>query len=522
MTESREKPESANTHSLSLDRRELLKMGIGTLVAQAAISPSAAAQEPAVPSATVKVFTGTGGQNDANRASGNGPIDDPTRQIGNYVSGFSESNLTDSAIEALGYVMLDSVGALIAGFESQPARICAKMARSIRSDELKSTVLGYGLTTSPDMAAFANTCMLRYQDINDLGPGGHDSDVIPGILAFAEALHATGTQTLVAIALGYELMAGLSGTGARGTGTWDSLFESTATALAVGKIMNLNEDQLANALSLALVPHMPLNVSHIGHLSMWKGCHSPEAIRCGVFAAWMAREGMTGPSRPFEAKDGLFDHIGPFKQLRLPAGSPDGKLVVERTGFKRFPAEGSLQSVGEVAPQLSKLCKVEDITAITAELPANGIEEIADPTKWYPQNKETADHSLPYVIARSILDGDLFLDSYTEKKLKDPAVRQLMDKITVQTRPDFTYMGQFRITVHTKGAGDLVKETAVHLTTPMNHEEMVAKFDRICALRSVHDKQRDQARETWMNLRSVRDIAEPMRALANFGKPLPL
>ena len=115
--------------------------------------------------------------------------------------------------------------------------------------------------------------------------------------------------------------------------------------MAMGKLLKMNKDQLANALSLSMVPHIPLKVTHVGALSMWKGCHSAESVRCAVFDTLLAREGMTGPSQPFEARQGLFEHMGrPSRPIRLPI-SADGKMEIERAGYKRFPSEGSTQSV---------------------------------------------------------------------------------------------------------------------------------------------------------------------------------
>jgi 2-methylcitrate dehydratase len=108
-------------------------------------------------------------------------MDDTTRQLVSYVYSFSESNLTDRLVDAFDNTMLDSIAALITGFDSEPARICLRMARSTQSD-LKSTVLGYGVTTSPELAAYANTCMVRHTDFND-----HASDMMPGVLAIGEA-----------------------------------------------------------------------------------------------------------------------------------------------------------------------------------------------------------------------------------------------------------------------------------------------------------------------------------------------
>ena len=129
---------------------------------------------------------------------------------------------------------------------------------------------------------------------------------------------------------------------------------------------------------------------------------------------------------------------------------------------------------------------------------------------------------MPYVIAVALIDGDVYLDSFTSKRIQDPAVRRLMEKITVGPDPNLTYQGAARLTVRGKTGGELVKETLVRLSTPMTHQEIVAKFNRVCAFMSVSDEQRDRARAAWSNLLAVRDIAEPIRALAHFGRPLPL
>jgi 2-methylcitrate dehydratase len=285
----------------------------------------------------------------------------------------------------------------------------------------------------------------------------------------------------------------------------------------------MNQDQLANALSLSLVPHLPLKVTHVGALSMWKGCHSAEAVRCAVFDTLLAREGMTGPSQPFEARQGLFDHMGrPSRPLRLPV-SADGKMVIESAGYKLFPSEGSTQSVlDELIPAVRAWTTPGEIASIYVELPYDGWLETMDPPKWDPRNRETADHSMPYVIARALLDGDIYLDSFSEEKFMDPAARQLMNKITGAPDDNYTYQGEARITVVTKTGRKLVKETLLHMDRPMNHREIIDKFNRVCAFRSIPDEQRDRAREAWLNLRKASDCAVPMSVLAGFGHPLPL
>ena len=526
------KEDNPGMHLSDIGRRDFMKLGIGAGIAISQIAyPSnvEAQQSPELPVDDVTQpragwldggkRTGPGWKNTADRSFGNGPIDETTREIVEYVSSFSESHLTDSLVDAVCFTMLDSMAALIAGFESESARVCARMARTTRSD-LKSTVLGYGITTTPDLAAFANGSMVRHTDFNDIP---HNSDIVSGIFAIGEAVHSTGLEMLVAIALGYELASGIR-TGSQGPGAgWDGIANGPAVAMAMGKLLKMTKDQLANAVSLSLVPHIPLKVTHVGALSMWKGCHSAESVRCAVFDTLLTRDGMTGPSQPFEARQGLFEHMGaPSRPIRLPI-STDGRMEIERAGYKRFPSEGSTQSVlDELIPAVREFTKPEDIASIYIELPYDGWLETADPPKWDPRNRETADHSMPYVIARALIDGDIYLDSFTEDKFMDPAARQLMDKITAGPNYDYTYQGEARITVVTKTGRKLVKETLLHMNRPMTHQEIIEKFNRVCAFRAISDQQRDRAREAWLNLRKARDFAETMSTLATFGHPEPL
>ena len=289
----------------------------------------------------------------------------------------------------------------------------------------------------------------------------------------------------------------------------------------------MNEDQLANALSLALTLHIPLRVDRTNTLSMQKGCATADAVRCAVFAALAAREGMTGPARPFEGRDGLWEKItGPYRELRLiPAAEPG--IALNRL-IKRFPAEGYTQAMHElIIPQVRAWTKAEDIQSIRVELTFSGWLEIADPQKWDPRNRETADHSMAYEVARALIDGEVWLDSFTPEKCMDPAVRGLMEKITVSANPDYAYHGQVRMTVRTKAGGELVREIndpngGISFGTPMTHADITAKFNRIFAFMHVTDKQRERALAQWSNLRAVKDIAEPIQNLAVFGRPLPL
>src|SRR5260370_18788031 len=99
--------------------------------------------------------------------------------------------------------MAAPIGPVAGGFEDEAFRIAARAARMPPAGPLKCTVFGYGITSTPELAAFANSCMVRLVDFNDTP---HDSNLIPAALALGEALHSTGPQVMAAVAAGYEVM----------------------------------------------------------------------------------------------------------------------------------------------------------------------------------------------------------------------------------------------------------------------------------------------------------------------------
>ena len=398
-----------------LGRRDLMRLGaaavasaIGaqTVEAQSAIDKGAAWPPP--------VRTRAGYVYDAKR-SGNGSMDESSRKIVSYVHGFSASTLTDGDIAVLNKIMLDAMASAVAGLEEPHVRRAMRLALQVLPGTLKCTVLGYGLPTSPEMAAFLNSVLIRATDFNDLGPGAHVSDMIPAALSLGEALHKSGLEVLNAVALGYELRA------ANGTGG-----EAACGAMMAGKLMGLSEDELANALTMAITPHVTLNKGE-GATSMWKGLRSAEPLKCGVWAALMAREGITGPPQPFEGEGALWSLRG-RTDVELPAYS-DGRLAIHRMGYKRYPSEGSSQATLDLIPEMRAWTKVEEIESIHHTLGAWG--EIASPPMWDPWNRETADHSMPYILARALMDGEIYLDSFDEAKYRDPACLTLMKRITM-------------------------------------------------------------------------------------------
>jgi 2-methylcitrate dehydratase len=395
-------------------------------------------------------------------------------------------------------------------------------------------VFGSGVRTTPDLAAFANAIMVRTYDWNDgmqAKGGGHPSDMIPGILAIAELEHATGIDTLVAVALAYELLGGL-GSATDRKAFDQGLFMGAAVALAGGKLMRLDEQQLANAASLAVTTALPLQVSRWGSLSMMKGAATAFAVRNGVFAAQLARRGFTAAPEPFEGYLGLWEVMGEFT-LQLPV-LPEGPSAIEMAHQKPVPAETQVLGILDHVPEIRAWSTVEEIESIDVELAERTARHVADPPKYDPQTRETADHSLPYMLAAALTDGTLTLAPYAPERFRDPALRPLMQRIHVTANERLTRIrederhGVTRSTpaiVRVRRRDGEVYEREImfhkgHLRNPMTRADIDDKWDRICE-GTLDAELAAEIRDAWWNTAAVDDIGVLVHMLgAAIGEPV--
>jgi 2-methylcitrate dehydratase len=351
------------------------------------------------------------------------------------------------------------------------------------------------------------------------------------VLAAGEIAGASGRPALLAIILAYELLGGLGHDVELPERGFDQgTFTGVATALAVGKLLGLTDDQLANAASLALVPSLPLAAARWGTLSMWKGCAEGAAVRNGVFAALLARAGMTGPPEPFEGVKALWEQTGPFEP-RLPV-LPDGPRVVQMSHTKPAPAETWFLGLIDLAPKIRAWTALEDIASIDVELPDQPFRKFADEPKYDPTTSETADHSLPYTLAAALVDGSVSLASYEPERIADPTLRPLMRKIRAHPSEELTRIRltqntgvarplPVRVTVRTTSGQELRRELMGHrghMSDPMTRADVNAKLDQASSSKMT-SSQRERIRAAWWAFAEAPDVREPIQTLATFATP---
>lgn len=358
-------------------------------------------------------------------------MDRTTDHLAGFLVQAAEQPLSQSALQASKRRLIDSVACALGAFE-EPLCQCIRALVRRYPGQPDAAVWGTTLRAAPEMAAFANGVAIRYLDHSDTYVSkspGHPSDMIAGIIAAAEIEGASGQQTLIAIAAAYDLYCGFLDAAASHVKGVD---QATAVALGVaggsGMLMRLPRPIMAHALSLAIVPNIHLNAVRYGELSDWKGCAGPNGARGGLFAALLAGEGITGPSDPFDGPAGLASLIGETIG-RLNAAGP---RKVEQSDIKTFPVCYHGLSAVEAALQLRHRIALPAVAAVEIETYALSVMRMAnESSRWSPGTRETADHSLPYVVATALRDGALTSASYGPERLRDPALRELMQKIKV-------------------------------------------------------------------------------------------
>ena len=132
-------------------------------------------------------------------------MDKITEKLATFATTLRYEHLTPQAVRATQKLLLDTLGCAIGGYRSEPAQIARRLAAR-SSSKPPARVLGTGEFTSIEAAAFANCVMARYLDFNDTFMSqevAHPSDMIPALLAVADAHHSSGRQVLLAIATAY-------------------------------------------------------------------------------------------------------------------------------------------------------------------------------------------------------------------------------------------------------------------------------------------------------------------------------
>ncbi|MBI2996440.1 MAG: MmgE/PrpD family protein [Candidatus Melainabacteria bacterium] len=415
-----------------------------------------------------------------------------SNQIANYVLSVKKESLEKEVIHEVKRRVLDSLACAVGAYDSKVYRILLKTCSKVKG-KYNALLFGKKKKVFYEEAAFANGSLVRYLDFNDtylsLEPA-HPSDNIAPLIATAQAYGKTGLDLILAIAVAYEIQCRLcDGASLRAKGIDHVTYGAFSCACGTAILMDLNQEQLENALGIAGVCNIATRQTRVGEMSMWKACAFANAARGGLFAARLAKEGMTGPSPIFEGLKGFEALISGPINLTLPnIGMPPRKIL--ETYIKPYPVEYHAQSAVEAGIELHKEgLKLEQIQGMTIFTHKAAYEIIgSEAEKWKPTSKETADHSLPYCTAIALRDGNVTAKSFHGKNFRDSGLLKFMKKIKVVE--DLKYSDDYpksfgnRLEINSYIGRKFVKEVLHpfgHPKNPMRDEDIFNKWRNLAA-----------------------------------------
>jgi 2-methylcitrate dehydratase len=264
---------------------------------------------------------------------------------------------------------------------------------------------------------------------------------------------------------------------------------------------------------------------------MWKGCAAASATRAGIFAAQLAQQGMSGPYQPFDGRYGLWEQAAghPVEIAPFPSSSqasrgvrrgPGEEFRIAQTTFKFFPSQIHTQGPIGLALELRAQVAPSDIASIRIQGYHSAVSSAgSEPEKWDPKTRETADHSIPFLVAVALQDGAVTPASFTAQRISDPALRPIIAKMTMEENPEFTrrYPGEYncRIEATTHSGRQYVAATAYpkgNRHNPLDDAEVDTKFRRLSA-GVLTDTQCDRALELIWALEQQPGLEELLDAL---------
>ncbi|MBI2845311.1 MAG: MmgE/PrpD family protein [Chloroflexi bacterium] len=409
--------------------------------------------------------------------------------LAKFVARAEYRHLSPQAVQALKIRILDSLGCAIGAVEGEPVRMIREHIADFDGAE-HCTLIGGG-RAAPDRASFYNAALVRYLDFNDSylakGETCHPSDNLGAVLAACEYAKGSGRDLITSLAVAYQVQCRLSDVApVRARGFDHTTQGSFAVAAGVSKALGLDVMRAANALAIAGTAFNALRVTRTGSLSHWKGLAYPNTAFGGTHAAFLAMRGITGPPEVFEGNKGFMETISGKFQIDW---SKEDLERVRQTIIKKYNAEIHSQSSIEGLLELKKEAgftprDIERIEIEIFDVAFNIIGGGEEGDKTVVRTKEEADHSLQYMLAVALFDGQVMPQQYRAERIRAQDVQDLLRRIKIQPRDDYSqrFPAEMpsRTTVFLKEGKSLVKEKADYEgfhTRPMTWETVVRKFN---------------------------------------------
>ncbi len=366
-----------------------------------------------------------------------------TAQMSQWAAALKFEDLSKDAVYQAKRFLLDSLGCALGGYQQHDVAIALEVLHEIAGHG-DATIIGSGDKMDPVSASLANALMIRCMDYNDIywkQDPSHPSDIFPAAIAGCERAGSNGRELIVGLVLGHEFeqrFCEAAFPGIRERGWHHATLTAFVSPIVAGRALHLSAEQIQHAIGISASRHCTLGAVTAGKLTMMKNTVDPMATQSGVLAALLAEKGYTGPEHVIDGKEGLTHCFGPEWKLPVLTDGLGEDWRITHCGMKAFPTEAlthtpisavlSLVKDNDLAPA--------DIAKVHIRTTARGADILSDPSKYDPRTKETADHSLPYVVAAAIADRQVTPLQFTPAKINDATIRAQLNKIVVVADPE--------------------------------------------------------------------------------------
>jgi 2-methylcitrate dehydratase len=414
--------------------------------------------------------------------------------MANFACVVTYEDLTPERRERLKLSILDSLACAISALGAPPVAACLAQAKEFGGPSGRCTLIGGG-KAEVVYAALYNTALVRYVDFMDSYLAGpelcHPSDNTGAVLAACEHTGRSGKEFLTALAVAYQVQSILTASAPfmeRGFDLTSALPYSIGAGVA--KALGLDEEKTAAAVEICGQTGFQLLVARTTPISQWKGLTSSQVAFGCVNAVFLASRGVTGPKYVIEGSCGLAQALDQSVNIDWERSKLD---CFDRLSLKSYNSAVPTESAIFCILELHKIHPFDPAEVVSIE--ADVVQDTYDFTgggrfgpKTDVHTKEDADHSLPYLLAVALLDGDVQTAQLNPERIAKPDVQSLLLK--VRARPDNSFTARFpaefpsRVTVRLKSGQSLSHEVSNYPgfpTRPFTWDEISAKFDKLAA-----------------------------------------
>jgi 2-methylcitrate dehydratase len=349
--------------------------------------------------------------------------------------------------------IIDNAAVAVAALDRPPVQVARSQACR-RPGAPGAMVFGLpgDVRIVPEWAAWANAVAVRELDFHDTfsaADNGHPGDNIPALLAVAQHAGRSGADLLHGIATAYEVQVDLC----KGMSLHKHKIDQIAhlgpsISAGLGSMLGLDQAIVYQAIGQALHCTTTTWQARSGAISTWKAMAPGFAGKVAIEAVDCAMRGLTAPSPIYEGQNGviawLLDGPDAVYSIPLPEAGESKRAILE-TCTKEYSAEYFTQAFIDlgrrVRNRIDDTTKIEKIVLLCNDDTHNFVGSGSqDPEKWNPHaSRETLDHSLAYIFAVALQDGDWHHErSYERDRATRADTVELWQKITSVEDPQWT------------------------------------------------------------------------------------